>query len=75
MRPAVLCNRTGGSGRDLSADAGLCVADGYGAEMLRDAPRHPLPAATRKEMLIRIARLASNRMQRLYDPELGWLDQ
>lgn len=56
-------------------DAGLCIADGYGAEMLRDAPRHPLPAATRKEMLIRIARLASNRMQRLYDPELEWLDQ
>jgi hypothetical protein len=57
------------------AEAGLCVADAYGAEMLRAAPLHPLPAATRKEMLIRIARIAANRMQRLVDPALESLDQ
>jgi hypothetical protein len=51
------------------SDAGLCIADGYGAEILRDAPSHPLPSATRKEMLIRLARVAANRLQRLTDPE------
>jgi hypothetical protein len=55
-------------------DAGLCIADAYGAEAVRDAPLHPLPAATRKEMLIRIARVTSNRLQRLFDPDLDRLD-
>jgi hypothetical protein len=55
-------------------DAGLCIADGHGAHMLRDAPLHPLPASTRKEMLLRAARFAANRMQRLYDPSLDLMD-
>ncbi len=54
-------------------EAGLCVADAYGAEMLRDAPLHPLPPATRKEMLVRVARIASNRIQRHFDSELDVL--
>jgi hypothetical protein len=56
-------------------DVGLCIADAYGADMLRDSPVHALSAATRKEMLLRIARIASNRMQRLYDPALESFDQ
>jgi hypothetical protein len=56
-------------------DAGLYIADAYGAEMLRDSPLDALSAATRKEMLLRIARIASNRLQRLYDPDLESFDQ
>ncbi|MEA2935273.1 MAG: hypothetical protein QOD74_1919 [Variibacter sp.] len=49
-------------------DAGLIVADGYGAEMLRDAPEHRLPAATRRSMLLRFGRIAALRLQSLIDP-------
>ena len=37
-------------------DAGLMLADAYGAELLRDAPEHRLAGATRKAMLVRLAR-------------------
>jgi hypothetical protein len=52
------------------ADAGLIIADGYGGEVRRDAPRHPLPAATRKALLTRLARLGAARMAALADPSL-----
>jgi hypothetical protein len=55
-------------------DAGLIIADAFGAAMLRDAPRHPLAAATRKEMTIRLARVAASRLQRLVDPGLQEFD-
>jgi hypothetical protein len=55
-------------------EVGLCIADGYGAHLLREAPHHPLVAATRKEMLLRAARIAANRMQRLLDPALDQID-
>jgi hypothetical protein len=50
------------------ADAGLIVADGYGGAILRDAPAHPLPAATRKALLTRMARLGAARLSALADP-------
>ena len=51
-------------------DAGFILADGYGGEIMREAPHHPLAGARRKEILLRVARIASNRMQALIDPGL-----
>lgn len=44
-------------------DCGLILADGYGAEILRDAPEHALAPATRKAMTLRFGRLAAARLQ------------
>ena len=51
------------------ADAGLIVADAYGAELMRAAPEHRLHAATRKSMLLSFARAAARRLQALADPQ------
>ena len=50
-------------------DAGLILADSYGAELMREAPEHKLPAATRKAMLVRFAQAAAHRLHGLVDPE------
>jgi hypothetical protein len=50
------------------ADAGLIVADGFGGAILRDAPAHPLAAATRKALLVRLSRLGAARLSALEDP-------
>lgn len=50
------------------ADAGLILADSYGAEVMREAPEHRLAAATRKAMMLRFARCAALRLQALADP-------
>jgi hypothetical protein len=50
-------------------DAGLIVADAYGAELLRDAPEHRLHASTRKSMMLCFARAAARRLQALCDPQ------
>jgi hypothetical protein len=50
-------------------EAGLIVADPYGAEILRPSDVQKLPAATRKEMLIRIARAGAHRLHDLEDPD------
>ena len=49
-------------------DTGLIVADGFGGEVVCDAPEHRLPAPTRKVMTLRIAQCASMRLQSLIDP-------
>jgi hypothetical protein len=49
-------------------DTGLIVADGFGGSIVCEAPEHRLPAATRKNMLLRVARAASLRLQALHDP-------
>ena len=49
-------------------DAGLVLADGYGAEIIRAAPEHRLSPATRRGMLLRYARIAALRLQTLADP-------
>lgn len=43
-------------------DCGFILSDGYGAEILREAPEHRLPGATRKALTLRFARLASDRL-------------
>jgi hypothetical protein len=53
----------------LPADAGLLVADAYGAAVVRPPVGAPLAAARRKAMLIRFATAAAARLHRLDDPE------
>jgi hypothetical protein len=54
----------------MPADAGLIIADGFGAEILREAPDHRLAAATRRSMLLRFAHAAAHRLHALADPEI-----
>ena len=51
----------------LPEEAGLMIADNYGAEILRDAPHHPLAPARRRAMLLRFAQLAADRLHDLSD--------
>ena len=51
------------------ADTGLILADGYGAELVREAPEHRLHAATRKSVTLAFARAAAGRLQALGDPQ------
>ncbi|MCZ8375340.1 MAG: MmcB family DNA repair protein [Beijerinckiaceae bacterium] len=50
-------------------ETGLILADGFGAEILRESPALPLAAPTRKALTIQLARLASVRLSGLLDPE------
>lgn len=54
----------------IPADAGLMVVDGYGGAILREAPAHPLAAATRKAVMLRIARCSSSRLSAINDPNI-----
>ncbi|MGJ8527295.1 MmcB family DNA repair protein [Maritalea sp.] len=49
-------------------DEGLIVADGHGAEILRPAQEDKLPAARRKAIMLRIARMGADRIHHLMDP-------
>jgi hypothetical protein len=49
-------------------DTGLIVADAFGAQLMCEAPEHRLPAATRKAMMLSIARAAALRLRSLVDP-------
>jgi hypothetical protein len=51
------------------ADAGLIVADAFGASILSEAPEHRLPAATRKTIMLRFGHAAALRLQALADPQ------
>lgn len=57
----------------IPEEIGLVVADAYGGEVLRHPPRRPVAAARRKALLIDCARLASERLSRLEDPDFGGL--
>jgi len=50
-------------------DAGLIVADAFGALIANEAPEHRLPAATRKTIMLRFAHAAALRLQALADPQ------
>jgi hypothetical protein len=50
-------------------DAGLILADSYGAELVREAPEHRLHAATRKSVTLAFARAAAGRLQAIGDPQ------
>ena len=52
----------------LPAETGLIVAAGLEADLLREAPSHPLPGARRRAMLQRFAWLAAGRLAALEDP-------
>lgn len=52
----------------LPDDTGIILADGYGAEILRDAPWHSVSAARRKAVMLRFAHVAAERLRRLLDP-------
>lgn len=53
----------------LPGDAGLIVADRFGAEILREAPEARLAAARRKAATVRFARAGALRLAYLADPE------
>jgi len=46
----------------------LIVADAFGAAFYCEAPEYKLAAATRKAMLLLVARAAALRLQSLIDP-------
>jgi hypothetical protein len=52
----------------MPEDAGLIVADAYGAEILREASPHAMAPATRRAVLLRFAQAAADRLHRLADP-------
>ncbi|MFN7009862.1 MAG: MmcB family DNA repair protein [Allorhizobium sp.] len=43
-------------------DCGLLLSDGYGAHLLREAPEHRLPPATRKAVTLNFSRSAAQRL-------------
>lgn len=55
----------------LPEEAGIIVADRYGAEILRAAPEHTLPTPRRKALTLRMARLASLRLMGIADPDIA----
>lgn len=52
----------------MPADAGLIVADSWGADILRDADASGLHASRRKAVTLAFARAAALRLHGLYDP-------
>lgn len=43
-------------------ECGFILSDGYGAEILREAPEHKLAGATRKALVLRFARAGASRL-------------
>lgn len=43
-------------------ECGFILSDGYGAEIMREAPEHRLAAAARKALMLRIARAGAARL-------------
>jgi hypothetical protein len=54
-------------------EAGLIVADRYGAEIVREAEARTIAAATRRAVMLRFAIAAADRLHRLADPNGGWV--
>lgn len=52
----------------LPAEAGLIMADAYGAEIARLGPETPLAGARRRALTQRFARLAASRLAAALDP-------
>jgi hypothetical protein len=53
----------------IPEEVGLIIADGFGGEIVREAPRHPLPGARRKALTLSFARLAAFRGLGVPSPE------
>jgi hypothetical protein len=58
----------------MPEDAGLFVADAYGAALVREAPEHRMAGATRRSLLLRFAQVAADRLHGLGDPDLRAAD-
>ncbi len=56
----------------LPQEAGLALADRYGAEFVREPAEERLNAARRKAMMLCFARAAALRLQRHLDPACGF---
>jgi hypothetical protein len=52
-------------------DAGLIVADAFGAAIVCEAPEHRLAAARRRNLMLRFAHAAALRLQVLVDPHIA----
>ena len=52
----------------MPAEAGLIVADPYGADILREAEFRRMASASRRAVLLRFAEAAADRLHRLADP-------
>lgn len=52
----------------LPDDAGLILADRFGAELMREAPEHKLAGGRRKAVTLRFARLGAQRFHAVLDP-------
>lgn len=52
----------------MPQEAGLIVADGFGAHVLRETQTRKLASATRRQLIQRFARLAADRLHALADP-------
>src|SRR5271167_3255051 len=52
----------------LPVEVGLIVSAGLEAELVRDAPSHPVQAARRRALLHRFAMLAAGRLAAVEDP-------
>ncbi len=52
----------------IPPEAGLVVADQYGAEIVRVTQDHPLHASRRKAVTLQFGRTAAARLHGLYDP-------
>ena len=52
----------------MPAEAGLILADPYGAEVLREADFQRMASASRRAVLLRFAQAAADRLHRLADP-------
>jgi hypothetical protein len=50
-------------------DAGLIIADAFGASIVCEAPEHRLHAATRRSLMLVFARAAALRLSALADPD------
>ena len=57
----------------IPESCGLLVADGFGAEMLREPEEGRVNPARRKSLITRFARTASLRLQALTDPDSGFI--
>ena len=58
--------------REIMPDeAGLIVADRYGAEIVREAEARTIAPATRRAVMLRFAIAAADRLHRLADPNGG----
>lgn len=60
----------------LPEDAGLVLADAFGAAVTREAPEHRLAGSRRKAVTLRFAHAAAGRLHMLVDPQgaAGWMD-